>query len=152
MKHLPFVLILMSLAACGGGSSSANKGSEENPLKPCGGKTLCIQPVNYILNTRLTNLSEKLRVNIVHKQEGREDRKYAIVDSCRIPGELKIIANATGSSIFFSHNPFMNEKSSLELVDLGEDCNGTTVVIRTDLTEETFRVDSESRTINVDLD
>lgn len=152
MKSIMFSVVLMSVIACGGSGSSASKGSEENPLVPCGSKTLCIEPLKHILNTRLTNMSGNLRLNLVRKEEGREDRKFAIVDSCLTPGAMKIISNTTGSSIFFSHNPFLNAQSSLELMDLGEDCKGTEIIVQSDLTDETFRFDANSRTINVDLD
>lgn len=155
MKQILDGLVLFTLVACGGSGSSVNKGQEENPFEPCRRdslKGLCIEPVNYIMNTRLTNFSKNMRMNVVFKNEETGQRRYTIVDTCLRRGDLKIISNATGSSIFFSHHPFLNAKSSLEIVDLGEDCKGSTVVIRTDLSEETFRVEGSSRTISVDLD
>lgn len=151
MKHIPAVLILMSLVACGGDGSSANKGKEEDRFTPMckssSEKMLCIDRPNYILNTRLTNFTKNLRVSV-----GKEDRRMAIIDSCKQPGILKIISNQTGSSIFFRSSPFLNSTTHIEIIDLGDDCKGSTVVISTDLTEETFRVDENARTISVDLD
>lgn len=153
MKHLMVISVFLSFVACGGGSSTASKGKEENPeVIPVCKSADCISASNYILNTRLSNLNKNLRLNLIRKEEGGAESKYPVIDNCKEPGVVKVISNATGSSLFFKLRPMIRIGSTVEIVDLGDDCLGHTVVIKTDISPEAIRAEERTQTINIDLD
>lgn len=154
MKFSSLILGLAVLVSCNGTKSSSKQKQEERYT--CGASETfyrtCMEPQQAILNTRLTNLPAKMRVqSTAHSNSG--DLATVIADNCQRPKAITVVSNSTGSSIFFKtfFNLLSAPKFTIEIIDLGEDCKGSTVVIRSEHILEDVRR-GEDRTLNLDLD
>ncbi len=133
MKHLSFALVLMSLVACGGGSSS--KPNEDkfvkglNCLQTPG--ALCLPKIRWNINTKKEGfpLNMKLTLN-----------GGVVFDQCQLDPQDDFSTIGPGAfntdrvTKSFKTNGAFEKKQvvKLEIIDLGEDCRNNAIFYSSD--------------------
>ncbi len=135
MKHLPIILVLMSLIACGGGKSS--KANEEKFVKGLN----CLQTPGALC-------MPKTRVNINTKKDGFPVKMKLMLNGgeafnqCQMDPEDEVSTMGPGpfntdrvTKSFKIHGAFEKKQiMKLEIIDMGEDCRNNAIFYSSDET------------------